>query len=111
MNIGEHHLHLRKRTYRRLEAYPHPDRLRRMFDMLMYAVGIVSPLALLPQAMEVYVHRDVAGLSLVTWGLLGCASLLWTLYGVLHREYPILVTNAGMTLLNFGIVIGILLFR
>ena len=111
MNLGTQHLHLRKRMYKNLEPYPHPIRFKRYFDGLMYVVGSLAPLALLPQVIHLYVHKDAAGLSISTWILLGIINTLWACYGVIHKEKPIFIANLGMMILNFSIVIGIILYR
>lgn len=111
MNIGTYHQHLLKRVYENKESYPHPNRIRRYFDILMYGVSIAAPFALLPQVIDIYMYRTADGLSLSTWMLLGLINLLWLAYGVLHRTYPIIITNFGMMILNFAIVIGIFMFR
>ncbi len=85
--------------------------MRRFFDFLMYGIGVMAPLALLPQVIHVYSYKDAAGLSLTTWLLLGTINTLWVVYGWLHRAYPILLANLGMALLNFIIVVGIFLYR
>ena len=111
MHEGLHHLHSRKRIYERLEKYPSPSLLKRLFDYLMYAVAILSPLALLPQIFEIYSSHNVAALSLPTWAMLGSINILWTLYGLLHREYPILIASIAFACLNFAGVVGILMYR
>jgi uncharacterized protein with PQ loop repeat len=111
MNLGSDHLELRKRLYKNLEPYPHPEKLKRYFDRTMFVIGSCAPLALLPQVSQVYVEHHVAGLSIITWCLLGIINTLWAIYGFLHKEKPILIANVGMAFLDFSIVVGILLFR
>lgn len=111
MNIGTHHLQTRRQIYKKLEPYPHPNAFKRYFDYLMYVVGLLGPLALFPQVIEVFSSHSVAGLSLLTWVLLACINVMWLFYGVLHRAYPIVVANMGMAVLNVSIVIGILMYR
>ena len=111
MILGSDHLQLRKRFYKNLEPYPHPEKFKRNFDRTMFVIGSFAPLALLPQVVQVFVQHNVAGLSILTWCLLGMMNTLWAIYGFLHRERPILIANTGMAILDASIVIGILLFR
>jgi uncharacterized protein with PQ loop repeat len=110
MNLGLDHLHAR-RQYKNLSTYPHPNKLIRFFDGFMYAVGVIAPLALLPQVIQLYFYRNAAGLSPLTWALLGIINGCWATYGALHRQSPILVANLGMATLDFVILIGIFLFH
>ncbi len=111
MNIGQQHIQARRQLFKNLQPFPSAQGLRRFFDYLMYTVGVLAPLALLPQVTQLYAHKDAAGLSLVTWTLLGSINVLWVIYAALHRAYPILLANIGMALLNFTIVLGIFLYR
>ena len=111
MNNGLHHLHVRKRLYKNLEKYPHPDRLTYLLDKVMFGVAIVMPIVLLPQVIQLYVSKDAAGLSFVTWSF-GCViNFLWSFYGYVHKEKPLCVASAMSGLLNLSIALGILLYR
>jgi uncharacterized protein with PQ loop repeat len=111
MNLGMKNLQMRKRLHSRIDPYPHPQKFTRYYDYLMYMVGTIAPLALVPQIYQLYVYRNASGLSILTWSLLGTTNLLWATYGVIHRERPIIFANAGMATLDCVIVLGILLFR
>ena len=111
MNLGSAHLMLRKRLFKNLEPYPHPEKFKRYFDKFMFVVGSFAPLALLPQVTQVYLQHNVDGLSVSTWVLLGIINGLWATYGFLHKERPILIANLGMAILDASIVAGVLLFR
>ena len=100
MNHGLHHLLKRQRLG-----------VTRTFDSLMLVVSVCAPLTLLPQILQAFESRNVAGLSLGTWALLGCINLLWSLYGYIHHEKLIFLANFLMALLDFVIVIEILIYR
>ena len=82
-----------------------------MFDYAMYGLAIVTPLALLPQVFQVFIDRNVAGLSVLTWSLLGVVNFLWSLYGFIHKQFPVFIANLLIGILDFIIVVGILLYR
>ena len=111
MQGGLHHHHVRRRIYKNLETFPSESALKRTVDVLMYGVAIVMPLALVPQVLQVFMTHDVAGLSLVTWAVLGVVSFCWVLYGILHKEWPIIIANGCMCVLDFAVVAGIVLYR
>lgn len=105
-----HHLHARKRAARTLEPFPSPRMWRRLFDYLMLVVGVVQPLALLPQVLAIYVHHSTVGVSLLTWGLLTVFNMLWAVYGVVHKAKPIAIANTMLTILDLAIVLGVLYY-
>jgi len=85
--------------------------MRRMFDYVMYAVALVAPFALFPQVLQVFEYKNASSLSLLTWVLLGAGSFLWCMYGLMHHDRPIFITNLFLSILDFIIVFGIFLYR
>ena len=108
MNQGLHHISIRKRIFKNLETYPHPEKGKRLFDEFIYVVSIVGPFVILPQVIEIWVNKNIQGVSVVTWGLSGVISSFWFVYGVLHKEKPIMFANALGCILSFLVVLGIL---
>jgi len=84
---------------------------RSWFDYFMYTIAMVTPLVLLPQVLQLFTNKSVAGLSIETWFLLGCLNVVWILYGLVHREPPIYIGNFLVGILNFTVVYGIILYR
>src|SRR3989344_1191881 len=99
MNLGMHHMHRRRRA-----AGPALS----PFDYLMYGVGLVQPLALLPQVFAIYIEGSKQGVSLTTWTLLTGFNILWGFYGYVHQEKPIIIANILLTILDVAIVLGVL---
>ena len=92
------------------EPFPASTRLKRTFDYLMYGVGILAPLALLPQIIEIYSTKSSQGVSFSTWFLLMCINILWALYGAVHKDKHILLANALFLCFHLVIVAGLLLY-
>ena len=80
------------------------------FDYVMYGVGIVQPLALVPQVLAIYVAHSKVGVSLATWILLTLFNTLWAIYGYTHKAAPILIANILLTVLDLAIVLGVLFY-
>jgi|CXWL01.1.fsa_nt_gi MtN3 and saliva related transmembrane protein len=102
---AQHHLHVRKRIHQRHEQYPHPDPFKRVFDKIMYVVAIAGPFATIPQVIQTFETKDVSGMSLVTFVLWFILTIFWLIYGALHKDIPIIVSQAIYLVLN-----GILIF-
>ncbi|MCX6787178.1 MAG: SemiSWEET family transporter [Candidatus Kaiserbacteria bacterium] len=107
---GFHHLRARARRTKDLEPFPSPNAWKRLLDYLMYAVGIAAPVALVPQIVQIYTTHDAQGVSFLTWFLLALANILWTLYGVVHKDMHIFFASALMIVFDVIIVVGILLY-
>ena len=88
-----------------------PAQLRwlRVFEPLMLATGIVQPLATLPSISKLYFTHTLhaSGQSLTTWSILGLASLLWVIYGLLNRKPAIYAATLSDWVMNLLMVNGI----
>ncbi|PIR82948.1 hypothetical protein COU19_03370 [Candidatus Kaiserbacteria bacterium CG10_big_fil_rev_8_21_14_0_10_56_12] len=100
----------RVRQTKSLEKFPSDNPWRRALDYLMYAVGLLAPLALVPQILQLYGSQSSAGLSFATWGLLTIVTALWTVYGAAHRDKQIFFANLLLTIFNGIVAVGILLY-
>ncbi len=109
--LPQHHISLRKRLYGRLEAYPHPNKLKRRVDDLAYIFGIAIPLFTIPQLYEIWSHHNAGNNSLITWGAFSISSLFWLFYGILHKVKPVIISQSLWFILQLLIVIGILLYN
>ena len=110
MTNALHHLEIRKRIYQKHEKYPHPNKLKRLVDNLIYFIGIVGPLLALPQAFTIWTTRNAANVSLLSWSGFLVISVFWTIYGVIHKEKPIIVSSSLYTIINAIVVLGILVY-
>ena len=71
-----------------------------MTTYLGYLAGFITVAAFLPQALRILRTRQTRDLSFGTFALLVTSGLLWILYGVLNRDWPVIIANAGMVSLN-----------
>jgi uncharacterized protein with PQ loop repeat len=110
-NIGLHHLSRRKRIHLKHEPYPSPDRIKRFFDYMIYIVVFGGIIMTIPQVLKIWIDKNAAGLSLVTWISYLLFSFVWFFYGVVHKERPIIIGNFFWILLDLLIVIGTILYQ
>lgn len=111
MTKPEHHQHIRKRIYKKLEVYPSPDPLKRFMDNFIYLIGVLGPLLTIPQVFKIWIAQDASGVSLITWGSYFIFSIFWIIYGVIHEEKPIILSSFLSLIVQAGVVIGIIFFR
>jgi uncharacterized protein with PQ loop repeat len=110
MSKGLHHFHKRKRVYENLEQYPHPDKWKNLLDKMIYFVGIFGPLMTAPQLAKIFIEKSAEGLSLITWASYVVVAIFWVIYGIAHKEKPIIVIYFFWVVVNSLAVIGILLY-
>ena len=102
---GFYHIHLRKRKAPSLEPFPARNFWFRLLDRLVLVVGVIGPLVTVPQILKIYVTHDASGISLVSWGMWALLDIPWILYGIAHREPPIVITYTLYCILNSIVVV------
>jgi len=77
-----------------------------MIEYLGYFAGTLTVFSLLPQVYRSWQTRRTGDLSMSMFALLITASSLWMLYGVLNRDWPVVLTNGGMVALNVALAVA-----
>ncbi len=107
---GLHHFHLRKRIHQNLEEYPHPDRLKRIMDKLVYVAGLLGPIMTLPQLKMIWIDHMASGVSVISWGTYTVTAIFWVIYGVIHQDKPIIITYSLWFFINGMVTLGVILY-
>ena len=79
--------------------------------MIGIIAGVLTSASMLPQFIKVLRKRDVGNLSPLMLLVLISGVALWTYYGFLKNEMPIILSNGFSVLLNSGLLICYMLFR
>lgn len=74
-------------------------------EILGYVAGAMTTFAVVPQIRKAWKTRAVDDISISTVIVLICGVSLWTVYGVIHQSWPIVITNGVAVILD-----GLLLF-
>ncbi len=107
---GMHHLQKRKRVYKKLEPYPHPDKWKRFLDRIIYIAGLIGPLMTLDQIYRIWVQQNASGVSVLSWFTYFVIAFIWVAYGIAHKEKPIILIYSIWIVLDAFIVVGTLMF-
>ncbi len=92
------------------ERYPPPNGVKRFVDRAVYIAGILGPVMTLPQLWKIWVVKNAAGVSLFSWASFLAAAVIWLVYGILHKDKPIIVNYALWVILEALIVVGVVLY-
>ncbi|HET9775817.1 MAG TPA: SemiSWEET transporter [Gemmatimonadaceae bacterium] len=74
-----------------------------MIRYLGYFAGFLTVVSFLPQVIRTWRSRRTGDLSLGMFSLLVTASTLWIIYGFIINDWPVILTNLGMVVLNGSI--------
>ena len=119
MASGFHHFHKRQRkkelkaTPKKVKSpfeTPSKTKLRGFMDTIIYAVAILGPLIAIPQVLKIWSLKEASGVSLVTWVGYLAGGFFWLTYGILHKEKPIIITNALWIFVQVFIIVGIIMY-
>lgn len=110
MTHPQHHAHIRKRMYKHLEEYPHPNLFKRFLDKSIFIIGVLGPIMTIPQVVQIWFAQNAAGVSLLSWISYFVFAGFWLTYGIVHKEEPIILSNVLALLVNGVVVVGVVLY-
>ncbi len=84
---------------------------KHFIDTFIYPLALAGPIMTVPQLLDVWTQRKVKEVSIVTWGAYAIVSFFWVIYGMFHKEKPIIITNFLLFILDTSIVLGVLLYK
>ena len=86
-----------------------PDRtpLRRALG----AMSIFTLLMTIPQVYSIWVGRQAAGVSVLSWSAYLLSALLWFWYGINKRDRNIYLPCIGWITLDAAVIVGALVYR
>lgn len=105
-----HHIQKRKRVYEKGEPFPHPVRWKRFIDKAVYVVGIFGLVMAVPQVLKIWVDKNAAGVSVFPWIGYLVMSIFWLIYGLAHKEKPLILIYEFWILITSLIIIGTLAY-
>ncbi|MBT7903098.1 hypothetical protein HN587_04475 [Candidatus Woesearchaeota archaeon] len=110
MQHTQHHIHKRKAVHKNNQKHFISDKKIKLLDGICTWVAVIMPLSALPQIHKIYFLKQTEGVSLLMWLLLFFLSIPLFIYGVVHKEKPILILNLLWLIMQSIVVIGLLIF-
>lgn len=77
-----------------------------LVNQMATPMALFGSVASVPQAWNVWIMREVAGVSLLTFGFFLIGNIFWFAYGAYHKDRPIMYSHATTGFLNALIVVG-----
>lgn len=98
-----HHIH--KRLYSRKNS-----KWIRLLDRFLVVIAVLCPLTSLPQLVKIIFEKSAAGVSIATWTLLAFLAIPWLVYGLVHRDKPIILSYLLWFILDTAVVVAALMY-
>lgn len=75
-------------------------------EKVLRGLSVATMLMTVPQVLTIWVGRNAAGVSLVSWAAYLVAACLWFVYGLQKRDKTIYLACIGWIVLDAAIVAG-----
>ena len=74
-------------------------------DILGYTAAGIGIIMFLPQTFQCWKTKNTKAISFLTFSLLSVVAVIWTVYGILLRAYPIILVNSFIFVLSLFILV------
>jgi uncharacterized protein with PQ loop repeat len=95
---------------------PHPAPPHSIFPSdqamkrLLGALSIFTLVMTVPQILAIWVSRQAAGVSLLSWSAYWISALVWFWYGVRKRDWNIYLPCLGWLVLDGAVIVGAIVY-
>ncbi len=83
---------------------------RHFIDKLIYVIAIFGPFLTLPQIIKIWYFKETIGVSFLTWMAFTVMGFVWLLYGLAHKEKPIIVNNIIWIIMEILVLVGLVVY-
>ncbi|HEY4523912.1 MAG TPA: PQ-loop domain-containing transporter [Candidatus Paceibacterota bacterium] len=104
---GLHHLH-KRHLYKRKTSETVDSPFIRLLDIVALINGIAGSFAAVPQIYQILNTGQSVGVSLPTWELLAVSSIIWLIYGMAHKTWPIICSSGLSIIFSTGVIIAVI---
>lgn len=74
------------------------------------AVAIIEPVMTVPQIYKIWVNREAAGVSSITWGLYIVAAIVWLFYGLQLKDKPLIISSTLWIITELAVFVGVIIY-
>lgn len=67
--------------------------------------GILCTFSFIPQVVKIFKTKNARDISLLTFSVFSLGVILWLIYGITIKEWPIIIANAASLILILAIVV------
>ncbi len=78
---------------------------------LLGGMSIFTLLMTVPQIYAIWVSRQAAGVSLLSWAAYWISAFVWFVYGIQKRDRNIYLPCVGWLLLDGAVVAGVIVYQ
>jgi len=87
---------------------PTTDAQPRMMNHLLAVMSFMTMVMTIPQVWVVWVDRQTAGVSLLSWSAYCVSAVFWFVHGLQQRDKNIYLACVGWIALDLAVIVGVL---
>lgn len=80
-------------------------------DRAIYGIGLVGPIMTIPQITKIWIEKNTSGISALSWTSYMIVAIFWIIYGLAHKEKPLVFISGIWIVLDGFILAGTVLYR
>jgi len=77
-----------------------------LFRYIFSAVAVAAPLTNVPQLVKIWVHKNAAGVSVLSWLMFATISVVWFIHGVKTKDKTMMFMFFSLTVAQLTIALG-----
>ncbi|MEK7447790.1 MAG: SemiSWEET family transporter [Patescibacteria group bacterium] len=110
MSFSLHHFIHTHEIDKEKQAKLHEKPFVRFIDKAVFIVAFVGPLTTAPQVFRIFQTHNAQDISITTWLLFMLVQGFWLLYGIAHRNKPIIISNCFWLFWQSLVIIGAIIY-
>lgn len=79
---------------------------QKVMKQVLGALSVFTLLMTVPQILAIWLSRQAAGVSLLSWGAYWISALVWFVYGLQRRDRNIYLPCIGWLVLDGAVIVG-----
>jgi uncharacterized protein with PQ loop repeat len=88
----------------------HKKKPKTPFDFVVYFFMVATPMFEVPQAVTIFQHKSAESVSVYTWVFFFVASIVWAVYALRNKLFPLVFMYSLYIISEGFIVAGIILY-
>jgi uncharacterized protein with PQ loop repeat len=98
-----------------MHANPLPTELHhsgsnRLLRRVMGAMSLFTMFMTIPQVTTIWIGRQAAGVSLLSWSAYLLSAVIWFWFGIQKRDKNIYLPCVGWIILDIGVIVGAVIY-
>lgn len=96
--------------YRVLKIKLTKKQQKQLIKRSVLIIAVIEPVMTLPQVLKIWIDKEAAGISSITWGFYIFAALIWLMYGIQIKDRPLIISSFLWIIMESLVVIGTLIY-